>query len=897
MPSEKPTEPPSADGNRPSADGLEAVIEQYLEELASGDAPDQESYLRAHPHLAGTLRGVFKTLDFVEATGRTLNASCLGKDQLLGDFRIIGEVGRGGMGVVYEAIQTSLDRRVALKVLPAGAILADSAAERFVREASMAGQLHHTNIVPVYAVGEEQGINYYAMQFIDGGSLSALLKEWQEGETKRTADHHRRVARWGQKVAEALACAHAEGIIHRDIKPSNLLLDKNDKVWVSDFGLARASALATITGTGDVIGTARYMSPEQARGDRGSIDARSDIYSLGATLYELLALEPSYRGESREEVLNRVAASEPVPLRKIDPTIPRDLETIVFRCMRKEPARRYANAGDLAEDCRRFLAGESICARRTPLLVKAARFVKKHRLRIAGAAIVIVLALVTLLMVMKDRHAKGELCVADALRAILFDRDDDRATALLDEAHALGIDSAQLYLYRGLIPLMNVRPHDAVGLFEEAYERDPQSAEACYALAQAFWGIADIATSRDYFERAQALEIDSSLGWWLRGNAMSYMAGAESVESYNKAIALRPDFTPAIEARAHTRAQQLLRRDDETLLVPMIEDYDAWVIFQPESPRSYTSRGFGYLIAACWAERHAERAANRTEWLAQAARDLDKALTLRTEADWKPLIAKATFLRVTGDFEGASGLFAEANATSRKFTGKNHPGMLHQHAIVLHATGQIDAALAKVDAAIESWSPGLFPLPLQKGILLAELGRLDEARAACAKGLNPDEANATSILMTAAGMELLGDRDASERALGEFEQNVGRDGLTEAGQAGLLPALDYLLGRIDAEGLIDAAGGRYNELCEILFLIALRQLGDGDRDAGIATLKACRDTGMLVFVPYRFTQAMLARAAVVPGWPLWLPPADRDAPAEAEAPSNDEASSEGGGGQ
>lgn len=877
MPSEKPKERPSHDGNRPSADdsGLEAVIEQYLEELASGEVPDQESYLRAHPHLADTLRGVFKTLDFVEMTGRTLNASCLGKDQRLGDFRIIGEVGRGGMGVVYEAIQTSLNRRVALKVLPAGAILADSAAERFTREASMAGQLHHTNIVPVYAVGEEQGINYYAMQFIDGGSLSALLKEWQQSKTKRGPRHHERVARWGQKVAEALACAHAEGIIHRDIKPSNLLLDASDKVWVSDFGLARTSALATITGTGDVIGTARYMSPEQARGDRGSLDARTDIYSLGASLYELLALEPAYRGESREEVLNRVATSEPTALRKIDPTIPRDLETIVFRCMRKERARRYADAGDLAEDCRRFLAGESICARRTPLIVGAARVVKKHRFRIAGSAIVLVLALVTLLMVMKDRRARGEQCVADALHAILFDRDDDRAAALLDEAHSLGIDSAQLYLYRGLIPLMNVRPHDAVGLFEEAFTRDPQSAEACYGLAQAYWGIADIARSRDYFTLARELEIESSLGWWLRGNAMSHMEGTESIESYNKAIALRPDFTPAIEARAHTRAQQLLRRDDETLLTPMIEDYDAWVIFQPESPRSYTSRGFGYLIAACWAERHADRAADRTEWFARAARDLDKALTLRKESDWKPLIAKATYLRVIEDYEAAAALFAQANATNKKFTGENHPGMLHQHAVVLHATGRLDEALSQVDLAIASWAPGLFPLPLQKGILLAEMGRLDEARAACVKGLNPDEANATSILMTAAGMELLGDRAASDRALKEFERNVGREGLTEAGQAALLPALDYLLGRLDAEGLIKAAGGRYDELCEILFLIALRQLGKGEREAGLASLKACRDTGMLVFVPYRFSQAMLARAAALPDWPKWLhEPAD-----------------------
>ena len=556
MPSEKPRDRPSQDGRRPSRgdDRLEAVIERYLEELAKGQTPDQESYLRDHPDLADTLRGVFKTLDFVEMTGRSLNASCLGRDQLLGDFRIVREVGRGGMGIVYEAVQTSLDRRVALKVLPAGAILADSAAERFTREASLAGRLHHTNIVPVYAVGEEQGIHYFAMQFIDGGSLSTLLKSWRSGEKDKSPHHHEKVIGWGRKVAEALAYAHDEGVIHRDIKPSNLLLDGSDKVWISDFGLARASALATITGTGDVIGTARYMSPEQARGDRGSLDARTDIYSLGATLYELLSLEPAYRGETREEVLNKVATSEPVPLRKIDRTIPRDLETIVFRCMRKDRSRRYADADALAEDCGRFLAGKSIRARRTPLFVGAARLVKKHRLQITAAVVVLVLMVVTAVMVIKNRRARGAQCVSDALHAILYDRDDQKANALLDEALSLGIDSAGLHLYRGLIPLMNVRPHEAVVHFEEAFERDPRSAEVCYALAQAYRGIADVARSEECFERAKGFEIGSALGWWLRGNAMSYMPGKGSIESYNRAIALSPDFTPPIEARATPRA-------------------------------------------------------------------------------------------------------------------------------------------------------------------------------------------------------------------------------------------------------------------------------------------------------------------------------------------------------
>ena len=244
MPSD-PAQTPDSTETTPLGSGgvsLEQVLDDYMEELAAGKQPDQEAILRAHPTLAEALRGVFKTLDFVEAASRTLTTTTLTEGSKLGEYRIIREVGRGGMGVVYEALQSSLGRRVALKILPASALLSENALERFIREAATAGRLHHSNIVPVYAVGEEEGIRFYAMQFIDGRSLTEARAETVTEGEPISERFFRRVADWGRQVAEALAYAHEAGVVHRDIKPSNLLVDAKDHVWITDFGLARVGA-------------------------------------------------------------------------------------------------------------------------------------------------------------------------------------------------------------------------------------------------------------------------------------------------------------------------------------------------------------------------------------------------------------------------------------------------------------------------------------------------------------------------------------------------------------------------------------------------------------------------------------------------------------------------------
>jgi WD40 repeat protein/serine/threonine protein kinase len=361
----------------------------------------------------------------------------------LGDFRIVREVGRGGMGVVYEAEQISLGRRVALKLLPHRGLLDAKQRQRFEREAKAAAKLHHTNIVPVFGTGEHDGQPYYVMQLIDGQGLDAVIEALRRGPPAgvpttlpaapdgaaaavahslltghfagaapssdgltvdlpgearprpeppsasaalpasgvgsssgaRKASYWRGVALIGVQVADALEYAHKQGVLHRDVKPSNLLLDARGTAWVTDFGLAKADDRANLTAAGDILGTLRYMPPEAFD---GVTDARTDVYALGLTLYELLALRPAFDESDRNKLIKQVTSGEPPRLDRVNPAVPRDLVTIVHKAADRDPARRYQTAGDLAADLRRFLADEPIKARRTSSLERLGRWGRRN---------------------------------------------------------------------------------------------------------------------------------------------------------------------------------------------------------------------------------------------------------------------------------------------------------------------------------------------------------------------------------------------------------------------------------------------------------------------------------------------------------------------------------------
>lgn len=365
----------------PQAARLVEVLDEYLGQLKSGKAPDRATLLAAHPDLAEQLADCLAGLEFIHTASKSPETR---PPLSIGDFRIIREVGQGGMGAVYEAEQISLRRRVALKILRFSGVSDPDAIKRFQREAETVARLHHTHIVPIFAVGSERGVNYFAMQFIDGQSLDQVLRD-RSGRGERLPCET--VAEWGLQAAEALAHAHGRGVIHRDVKPSNLLLDADEsRIWLTDFGLAKKLDDVTLSLTGALLGTPRYMSPEQATATHHQIDHRTDIYSLGATLYELLTGKALFRGESPHQVISQILTTEPDPPRRHRPDLPRDLETILMKCLSKDARQRYNSAAQLADDLRAFLDGRPIAARRAGLIERTGRWIKRQKRSVALTA-------------------------------------------------------------------------------------------------------------------------------------------------------------------------------------------------------------------------------------------------------------------------------------------------------------------------------------------------------------------------------------------------------------------------------------------------------------------------------------------------------------------------------
>jgi WD40 repeat protein/serine/threonine protein kinase/tetratricopeptide (TPR) repeat protein len=554
---------------------VEELAEDFLARFRRGERPSLTEYTRQYPQWADEIRDLFPALVMMEdirpdagdPTGAFGTAAAPEARHLeqLGDYRILREVGRGGMGVVYEAEQVSLGRHVALKVLATQALLDPRHLQRFRREAKAAARLHHTNIVPVFGVGEADGLHYFVMQFIRGLGLDQVIAELRRLRRLRTAppgdkpadaalpspselsaaavaqalltgefgpapatqaaarppepggasltevppgprdlpkagpggpgsarlagatagdasgvgtatsssvhlpgqaehstlsdssrQYWQSVARVGVQVAEALAYAHAQGVLHRDIKPSNLLLDTEGTVWVTDFGLAKAADSDDLTHTGDIVGTLRYMPPERFGGQG---DPRSDVYSLGLTLYELLTLRPAFDKTDRARLIQQMLHDEPPRPRKLNPAVPRDLETVVLKATARDPAHRYQSAAEMAEDLKRFVEDKPIRARRVSEVERLWRWCRRNP-TMAGLAAALVLALLvgTALSTWKWREAEQRRAEAeDAKQNAVQTRTASQmvsANVLLDKGIALAeqgqVDEGLLWMLESM---------------------------------------------------------------------------------------------------------------------------------------------------------------------------------------------------------------------------------------------------------------------------------------------------------------------------------------------------------------------------------------------------------------------------------------------------------------
>ena len=461
---------------------FDALVCEVSAKLEAGRPVDLDAIADEHPQHVDGLRKLLPTLEAMAELGHSdvlpgPSTEPAGPTTgILGDFRILRQIGRGGMGVVYEAQQISLNRRVALKVLPFAAVLDPRQLQRFKNESQAAASLRHPNIVQVFLVGCERAVHFYAMDFIEGQTLAQVIDSLRQTSplhpaergseepaadtvrdlqahistdgSIRSAEFFRAAARLGIQAAEALEHAHQMGVVHRDIKPSNLMVDGEGHLWITDFGLAQVESNPDLTMTGDILGTLRYMSPEQATGKRRVLDHHTDIYSLGVTLYELLTLRPAFDADDRQRVLQQIADEEPRAPRRLNGAIPKDLETIVLKAMAKEPEGRYASAQKLADDLRRFLEDKPIQARRPSILQRVRKWGRRHRPVVWSAVVVVVIATVFALAIAWNGYQHSvalELAVGEhlaAARAFLQSQDYLSADRQLAEAQTR-LDVAQ----------------------------------------------------------------------------------------------------------------------------------------------------------------------------------------------------------------------------------------------------------------------------------------------------------------------------------------------------------------------------------------------------------------------------------------------------------------------
>jgi serine/threonine protein kinase len=777
--------------------GTEAGDEVLIADLREAFELDADALASAGPCRLGREPGS-------SGAAGALAANALPAGSRLGDFEIVSELGYGGMGVVYRARQLSLGREVALKVLPGCSQHTPMAVQRFEVEAQAAARLHHTNVVSIYAQGEHDGHFYYAMELVDGVGLDTAIYNRPDllnttlarrrGSAPAAADRppapptdrmpakpvsdsapadYRQLAALVSEVADALDCAHRHGVIHRDVKPHNLLLGKNGRLHLTDFGLARLIHEPHLTVSGEFMGTPAYLSPEQVRGEIGRIDHRTDVYSLGVTLYELLTRRKPFDGETREQIITGICTEEPVEPRRLNHQIPVDLETICLRAMEKEPERRYATAGALAEDLRRFAEGRPILSRRRSRLEKAARWLRRHKaVTAAGAAMLAVCILATgwAWSASAARHREARQLVRDAYEQLAyFDyRTPDLVQADIDRAAALGADPEELSLVQALACLGAMDQAGAIRTLEAVLDNDPTDLRAWYMLAWAQWRDRRRAESRATFEQAEQLGPPATPdAWFFRGLAIHFDEPLRAIESYRQAIALRArehGFYPlAVLHLARARNQQLYTTrslnafpEADASLRQLIEheQYGAYPYYLLSITHRLAAEIYSQNSGARDDALVAEHFAEALEW-ARRGQEVEPSYD-------RPITAEAECLESMGRY--AEAIEARTRAITVAAKGRARCEGYHYRWRLYYWTGELEPALEDVAAHAACDPQSRFYAHVYPALLLAEMGRLDDALAhARALADDPPE-SAQAVLWSATCLRLLG-RPEEARAL------------------------------------------------------------------------------------------------------------------------------------
>ncbi len=852
--------------------------------------------------------------------------------QVLGDFEILGELGRGGMGVVYRARQLSLSREVALKVLPGYGLRGPLAIQRFRNEARAAARLHHTNIVPIYARGEERGQFYYAMELIDGAGLDVAIQARsrilcpsnpsltatptrsdaspapptepasQPPEITRPASNdavhlhrHRQdyahLARMMAEVAEALEHAHRAGIIHRDIKPQNLLVGLESRLHITDFGLARLADAPSLTMSGEVMGTPAYLSPEQVRGDQSAIDHRTDIYSFGVTLYELLTLRRPFEGESREQIMTAIREREPLAPRRIDPHIPRDMQTICLKAMDKDVNRRYATAADLADDLRRFADGRPIRSRPIGPITRAVKWARRHKAAsTALTAAFVVLALTAGLaasLAAADRQ-QADAIIDDVYRRMVFV--DFRPTpdlyAQLEQAEALGGDARRLRFLEALATLMSNRgsesPRRAAEQLASLCADYPNYTEAGYLLAAAHAHLDESDRVLAEVAVADALPDRSAAAWFFRGLALQRLQPQEAMASYEKARQLRAAegevFVLASLHLASARNQQMYNErsiDNLGVITRALEEVAQYEIYSsyPHNLLAIAHRLAGEVYAGSEGTRGDAQMHEHFDASLRWAR----AGQVINPADPRPALAEGMTLESMDELAAAYAAFSHAADISSPTTMAACEST-HYRWRVAYWLGLLDEATADLDrhrACLERepwFYDHVYPL-----LVLAERGELEQAETEAYAISQDASTNALAVIWTASCLRLLGQPAAAEQHLTVLGPNIRYDVgvIPEQSPEWIHSLFELVAGRRSLGQLLDLADDSaerpWRLRGEAEFHAALSRLAAGDRAAAVTGLeRAWRSYDAEVRYTYH-AKLLLRKLRLDPNWPPWLP--------------------------
>jgi serine/threonine protein kinase len=795
-----------------------------------------------------------------------LDVTALPPGSRLDDFEILGELGRGGMGVVYRARQISLGREVALKVLPGFARHGRTAVQRFRAEAQAAARLHHTNIVSVYAQGEYRGQYYYAMELVEGVPLDTVIRRrpdllssrslrsgssaialWRSGasgavrggssahaglaaptrtaapapttpppdlppvatpeEAAWTSADFRTLAALVAEVADALDCAHQQGIIHRDVKPHNLLLGRPagappgatlDRLHLTDFGLARLVDEPHVTVAGELMGTPAYMSPEQVRAgtaDAGQttpeIDHRTDIYSLGVTLYELLTRHKAFDGRTREQIISGICTLEPPPPRRLNPRIPVDLETICLRAMNKEPAQRYPTAALLAADLRRFADGRPILSRRTSLPARAVKWMRRHKAltgALATGVAALALAAGWAVSTQIARQREGTRLLQEAYEQLAFFdyRRPELVRPQIDRAAALGAPEPDLNRARALA-IVGTDPAGAARLLTKVLQHNPTDLRTRYLLAWAcrLQNGPDPAAAANALAAADAqreapggTDHMTPDAWFFRGLALHRTDPAAALDSYRQANAMRArahGFYPqAVLHLARARNQQLYATrslsgftEAEASLRQLVDQqcYGAY----PYYLLSITHRLAAEIYAGSQGTRGDELVdahyAQALAW-AQRGQQFDG-------GDDRPITAEAECLESLGRFEEA--IVARTRAIVAAQSERQRWEGYHYRWRLLYWTAatapdeetrrtRLTAALDDLAECARQDPHSRFYAALYPALIRAELGDHDSAAGLVWRLVSDPAASAVDTVWAATGLRLLG-RPAEAAAL------------------------------------------------------------------------------------------------------------------------------------